>query len=234
MLNGYVSGGAEGVKTTMEDSRPYLPAAGYNWLLPLYDPIVKLLGGEQARKALLEQAALRPGQRALDIGCGTGTLVTLIKRLHPNVEVCGLDPDPKALARARRKAERASVTIRLDPGFADDLPYPDASFDKVFSSFMFHHLQQDEKGKALREVRRVLRPGGSLHLLDFGGQESGAGGFLAHLLHSSHRLRDNSEDRILSLMSRAGFADAKKVSQGSMLFALMRINYYKASVPTPS
>jgi ubiquinone/menaquinone biosynthesis C-methylase UbiE len=157
-----------------EPRRVYVPAAGHHWFLPLYDPLVKLLGGDQAMRALLDQAAIRPGHRVLDIGCGTGSLVTLIKRLHPDVDVVGLDPDPKALARGKRKAERAAVSIQLDQGFSDELPYPEASFDRVFSSFMFHHLQPDEKEKTLREVRRVLKPGGSLHLLDFGGPEASA------------------------------------------------------------
>jgi trans-aconitate methyltransferase len=86
-----------------ETGRTYLPAAGYHWSLALYDPIVKLLGGDAARAMLVEQAALRPGHRALDIGCGTGSLLVLIKDKYPNVEVVGLDPDPRALARARRK-----------------------------------------------------------------------------------------------------------------------------------
>ena len=123
-----------------ETHKTYLPAAGHDWLLPLYDPIVKLLGGEAARRALLDQACIRPGQRVLDIGCGTGSLVVLIKRLHPDVDVVGLDPDPKALARGRRKAARTSVSVQFDQGFADELPYADASVDRVFSSFMFHHL----------------------------------------------------------------------------------------------
>src|SRR5919202_524804 len=189
----------------MESSRTFIPAAGHDWSLPLYDPLVKLLGGDAARRALLDQAALRPGHRVLDIGCGTGTLVTLIKRVHPDVGVVGLDPDPKALARARWKAQRAAVSVRLDRGFADELPYAEASFDRVFSSLMFHHLGSDEKEKTLREVRRVLRPGGLLSLLDFGGPEAGAGGFLSRLVHSSRHLRVNSEGRILALMSRAGF-----------------------------
>jgi SAM-dependent methyltransferase len=157
----------------------------------------------------------------------------LIKRLHPDVDVVGLDPDPKALARAQRKTQRAAIDIHFDQGFADALPYPEASFDRVFSSFMFHHLQEDEKGKTLREVRRVLKPGGSLHLLDFGGSESGAGGFFAGWFHSSHGLRDNSEERILTLMRQAGFADPETVGHGAMLFGHMAYSYYHASVSAP-
>src|SRR6516165_12517193 len=150
--------------TMSETSRTYLPAAGRDWALPLYDPFVKLLGGDAARAALLEQAALRAGHRVLDIGCGTGTLAVLIKRRYPEVEVVGLDPDPKALARAARKAQRAALSIQLDQGFSDELPYPEGSFDRVFSSFMFHHVRADQREKTLHEAWRVLRPGGSLHL----------------------------------------------------------------------
>ena len=78
------------------------------------------------------------------LGCGTGTLAVLIKQLYPRVEVTGLDPDPKALARARRKAERADaksassrdlVTRSIIPRF----------LRSGFSSFMFHHLESDQK-----------------------------------------------------------------------------------------
>jgi ubiquinone/menaquinone biosynthesis C-methylase UbiE len=213
-----------------EARRTYLPAAGRDWFLPLYDPIVKLLGGDSARRALLDQAAIRPGHRVLDIGCGTGSLVVLIKRLHPEVHLVGIDPDPMALARGRRKAERAAVSIQFDQGFSDELPYREASFDRVFSTFMFHHLRPEEKERTLREVRRVLEPGGFFHMLDFGGPESGADGFLTRVLHSSHRLRDNGESRVLALMSQAGLADAKQVGHRAMLFG--RIVYYQASVVT--
>lgn len=213
--------------------RTYLPAAGHDWFLPLYDPIVQLLGVGRAREALLDQAALRPNDRVLDVGCGTGTLVVMIKRRHPDVDVVGLDPDPKALARGRRKAERAALSVQLDRGFSDELPYPRASFDRVFSSFMFHHLEPDGKEKTLREIRRVLKPGGSLHLLDFGGPESGADGFWARLLHSSHRLKDNAEGRILTLMNQAGLADPKKVGHRTMVFGRIATTRHRCPPSRP-
>src|SRR5215469_14426289 len=101
-----------------EVQRTFLPAAGRDWALPLYDPFVKLLGADAARRTLLQQADLRPGHRVLDIGCGTGTFVALIKRVHPEVSVAGLDPDPRALARAKKKAARAGVSIQFDQGFS--------------------------------------------------------------------------------------------------------------------
>jgi ubiquinone/menaquinone biosynthesis C-methylase UbiE len=153
-----------------EARRTYLPAAGHAWFLPFYDPLVRLLGGESARRGLLDRAELRSGHHVLDIGCGTGSLAVLTKR----------------------------------------------------------HLEPGEKESTLCEVRRVLKPGGSLHMLDFGGSETSRHGFLGHLLHSSHRLKDNSESRILALMSQARFSDARKVGQQTMLF--WKIAYYQACV----
>jgi ubiquinone/menaquinone biosynthesis C-methylase UbiE len=209
--------------------RTYLPAAGHDFFLPLYDGVAKLLGADRARQKLLDEASLQPGQKVLDIGSGTGTFAVLMKQRHPAVEVIGLDPDPKALARARRKAERARVSIRFDQGFADALAYPAASFDVVFSSFMFHHLEADNREKTLREVRRVLRPGGIFYLLDFEASDSGYG---LRLFHSSERLRDNSENRILTLLDLAGFRDADKIGTQSVLLGFGCAGYYRASSPS--
>jgi len=208
--------------------RAYLPAAGHDIFLPFYDPFVKLLGGDKARRMLLDQAAIQPGHRVLDIGCGTGTMVLLIKQLYPQAQVIGIDPDPKALARANRKVQRARVPAQLDQGFADALPYPDAIFDRVLSTFMFHHLPAEQKLRALRETKRVLKPGGSFHLLDFT-NASHNHGVLAGWLHSNQVLSDNSEERILALMNEAGFSDARVVSHGTMFFLRMRTAYYRAS-----
>src|SRR5216683_4871144 len=139
--------------------RSYLPAMGKRWLLPLYDPLLKLLGVDKSKRRLIEQATIQNGFRVLDIGCGTGSLAVLIKRMHPEVEVIGVDPDPAALSVSKPKANRAGLSIEFDRGFADHMPYADASFDRVFSSFMFHHLAADEKSATLAEIRRVLKSG---------------------------------------------------------------------------
>ena len=214
-----------------ETQRIYLPAAGHDWLSPLYDPLVKLLGGDSAHRQLVYQTGIQPGHRVLEIGCGTGNLAILAKRLHPGAEVIGLDPDPKALTRARRKAERDALSIQFDRGFSDALPYPAGSFDRVLSAFMFHHLlNPEEKTKTLLEARRVLVLGGSLHLLDFGGTTGRSQGYLERFLHRTERLRDNAGDRVVALMREAGFEEPAKVAHRVMTI-FGRVTYYRTASP---
>jgi ubiquinone/menaquinone biosynthesis C-methylase UbiE len=209
---------------TKGHEKGYLPGMGHDRLLPLYDPLHRLLGLDKLHRPLVDQAAVRPGHRVLEIGCGTGNLALLVKRLHPDAEVVGLDPDPKALARAGRKAGRKDLPVRLDRGFAEDLPYPDASFDRVLSAFMFHHLAPAEKKEALREVRRVLTPGGSLQLLDIGEAKA------SHRSHRNHGLHGGSGKLIVALMREAGFADPVEVEH-RVKKGLGRVAYYSATVP---
>jgi ubiquinone/menaquinone biosynthesis C-methylase UbiE len=206
--------------------RSYLPAAGVDLFLPLYDPLVKLLGADRARKKLFDQASVQPHHRVLDIGCGTGTFAVAIKRSLPTLGVVGLDPDPKALGRSRRKADRAGLTIRFDQGFANSLPYADGSFDRVFSSLMFHHLPHDSKLASLREVRRVLKPGGSLHLLDFEQEGPHGHNALARWLHSNEHMQDNRRELILDWMREAGLVAPRVVDSDRPIFG--RIVYFVA------
>lgn len=216
--------------STGPPSRPYLPAAGHDWALPLYDPIVRLMGLGPTRQRLIEQAHIRPGDRVLEIGCGTGSVVALAKRLYPQAEIVGLDPDPKALAQARAKSARAGLPIQFDQAFSDALPYPDASFDRILSSFMFHHLPKEAKTKTLTEARRVLRPGGSFHLVDFAPSRAGARGFLMRVFHPDEALKDSEEDRMIARLREAGFAQATRVTRQGLVFGFAQIIYYSADV----
>lgn len=207
--------------------RHYLPGMGLDWLLPLYDPFTRWIGVGEAHQKLAEQADLEAAHRVLEIGCGTGNLALLVKRTRPELEVVGLDPDPKALARARRKANRAGLSLGLDRGFADELPYPDASFDRVLSALMFHHLEEDQRPATLREVVRVLRPGGSLHLVDFGGgSPERVHGLTSRIERRSHALQDNWGDRIPTLMREAGLSEPAEV--GHLVKRIGRLTYYRA------
>lgn len=219
-------------KALMPDStgRSYVPAAGKHWRLPFYDLMAKLMGADAARALFVEQVGCRAGERVLEIGCGTGSLLLLVKKAQPGTDVVGLDPDPAALAIARRKAERASVSMQLDQGFADALPYPDASFDRVLSSFMFHHLSREVKECTLREVRRVLRAGGRFHMVDFApSAASGKRGLAAHFIHADRHLRDNAEDRVLSMLRDAGLADAQLLARRPS--PIGAVAYYQAAAP---
>jgi ubiquinone/menaquinone biosynthesis C-methylase UbiE len=212
--------------------KSYLPASGKDWLLPLYDPFTKVLGVEASHRELIKQAGINSGQRVLEIGCGTGNLANIVKRLNPASQVIGIDPDPKALARARRKAQRRDAAIQFDQGFAEQLPYPDASFDRVLSAFMLHHVRPDAKLLSLREAFRVLKAGGSLHLVDFDeGQRlfSGLHGFLASIIHSRHGA--SSRHTVLGLMQHAGFVDSREVADQTVV--LGRITYYQGVRPPP-
>jgi ubiquinone/menaquinone biosynthesis methyltransferase len=116
----------------------------------------------RARRAL----AVQPGQHVLDVGCGTGSVTRLLARdAGPTGMVVGLDPSPGMLKAARRVApEPGAAPIRWVEGYGESLPFPDASFDRVTAQFSLRNMADWRRG--LAEMRRVLRPGGRLVLLD--------------------------------------------------------------------
>jgi SAM-dependent methyltransferase len=189
-----------------------IPHDGDVPLLSFYDRFMKLLGADEARRALVQSAAIGPGARILDVGCGTGTLLATILRARRDAELAGIDPDPKALAHARRKAQRAGGAVRLDRGEATKLPYPDGAFDRVFSSLVLHYLPTGDKKRALREIARVLAPDGSLHLLDYAGLSAGRG-LVPRLFRFEPLLADNDEARVLELMREAGLREPHVVER---------------------
>ena len=192
----------------------YLPALKYRWLTPFYDPVLRRLFREDVMKArLVEQVALRPGQRVLDLGCGTGTLTVLLKRTQPEARVVGLDGDPQVLEIARRKAAEAGVEVAWDQGMAYALPYPDGSFDTVVTSLMLHHLTHGSKIRALREVHRVLRPGGSFHVADFGPPRNAIMRSLAKVSELLEETADGVEGRLPGMFQAAGLQGVEETAR---------------------
>lgn len=203
----------------------YVPAMGVDWLIRLYDPLCRWILGERAvKQRLVELADLRPGQRALDVGCGTGTLALMLAEAQPEAEIVGLDGDPRALAIARGKPCPGGK-VSFDEGMSFALPYPDASFDRATSSLMLHHLTTANRERTLREIARVLRPGGGLAVLDFGVPGGGWGGFVAKLLHRDSDIADNLEGRLPEMIRAAGFDGGDEVGRHGTVFG--SLSYYR-------
>jgi len=175
---------------------------------------------------VLLQADIQAGDRVLDLGCGTGTLATMVKHSHPSAEVFGLDADAETLKLARGKMARASLEVQLDQGYASALPYAPASFDRVLSSLFFHHLSDKVKGQAMLEVRRVLRPGGEFHIADWGKPTSSAmrlAFFGIQMLDGFATTRASVMGLLPELLSLAGFEGVEVTRNYSTLFGTLSL-----------
>ena len=189
--------------TERTSHRHFVPCMGGSALTPFYDLVHRLSGLGRVHAEMIRMADLRPGQQVLDIGCGTGNLLLALGQEYPEVDLVGLDPDHRALARAGRKAHRAGVAVSWRQGFAEELPYPDGAVDRVFSSLMLHHLQ-DDKDALLAEVRRVLRPSGVFVLADIDGHGALDGhGLLRRRMAHNPLIHDNAG--MVERIAAAGF-----------------------------
>jgi ubiquinone/menaquinone biosynthesis C-methylase UbiE len=211
----------------MDKPDRYIPALGFGWLTSLYDPVVRWTTREETFKSeLLRQADLRPGDQVLDVGCGTGTLAIAAARLKPAAHVTGLDGDQKILAIANRKAARAGVPIELQHAMSDAMPFPDARFSVVLSSLFFHHLTSETKRDTLGEIARVLRPGGRLHVADWGAPQNPAMrmAFQAiRLLDGYETTADAVAGRLPALIAEAGFARVRHTRNFATVFGTMAL-----------
>ncbi len=138
-----------------------------------YDLTNRVLSGLRDRawrRALVRAAAPRPGERVLDVGTGTGDLLLEFQRREPSLRLWGLDLSRGMLAVAQTKLaalkpERLNETVALVEGDALRLPFPSSAFDVVAIAFGLRNLPHPLQG--LREMARVLRPGGRLLVLEF-------------------------------------------------------------------
>jgi ubiquinone/menaquinone biosynthesis C-methylase UbiE len=211
---------------------PFVPALGSDWLTPFYDAVAWLLGDRTMKRRLITQARIAPGHDVLDLGCGTGTLALLIKEMHPEANVSGVDIDPRILTIARRKIAAVGVDIRIVQGSATVPPLPPASFDRVLSTLVLHHLTTSQKRAALAAVCRLLRPGGELHVADWGKPQNA----LMRLAALSFRISDSADTtganlrgELPGLIAGVGFSDVSEIEHRMTPFGTLTYLRARAS-----
>jgi ubiquinone/menaquinone biosynthesis C-methylase UbiE len=213
----------QGISNEVEitDHKPHFksPAVTKGYLIrwgKFYDTVVNLLTLGQTnrlRTMTIDQAMLKPGERLLDVGCGTGGVtIPAKKRIGENGPVYGIDPSPEMIEVASKKAERAGLDIDFRIGVIESLPYADGSFDVVTSSLMMHHLPYEVQQKGLAEIYRVLRPGGRILIADAMKPKNFFMKRLFKLLAQHHGLKFDVEDLPATLKS-AGFTQAIQLNE---------------------
>lgn len=144
----------------------FLPAAHWSFLTPYYEALARPFA-HRIWKRITDEVVQRAPHSAViaDLGCGPGTVLRLISMRRPDLRLHGIDIDPEIINIAQKKNEHGSMTYDVAP--ITDLPFADASVDIVLSSLVFHHLTAETQRVAMKEIRRVLKPGGTFLLCDF-------------------------------------------------------------------
>ena len=174
-----------------------------------YDLTVQLLTLGQSKKLrawTIDAAQIRAGESVLDVGCGTGVLTRLAKRAAGETgSVFGIDASPEMIevARANATDEKLNIEFRLEP--IEQLSFADNSFDVVLSSLMMHHLPDNLKRAGLREIYRVLKPGGRVVIVDLKSPDSGLERFISHVMAHGGMMRGVQD--LPALLQEFGFVN---------------------------
>lgn len=194
-----------------------------------YDVSVGLLFAGRRRRAyrtLLAAAQVQAGDRVLDVGAGPGYFARILaEAVGPGGSVVGIDAAPEMTGYANRKAAHLS-NCRFQPGTAESLAFPDAAFDVVVSCLVLHHLPEQARLQAVREMKRVLRPGGKVLLAEFQIPERGLWRRLALL--TGHQEMERRVPPLEPLITAAGF---QELSSGQAPPWLSYTRATKASLP---
>lgn len=175
-----------------------------NWAAPFYDVYCGAVGlGQGFRARTLQAAVIRPGEKILDVGCGTGVLTRLACEAAGTA--LGIDPAADMIRVAKENARRFGSRAEFKIAAIEQLPFGSAHFDVVLSSLMLHHLPPDLKQQGLREVYRVLKPGGRFVVVDFYRPANPLWWLVAWPFLLMHTTADNFRGTLPDYFREAGF-----------------------------
>lgn len=205
----------------------YVPAARWRVFTRLYDPVLALtmrerqLRGEMMRRV---EADLPAQGTLVDIGCGTGTFALALGKRRPDARLVGIDGDEEVLALARSKP--GASRIRWQKGLAQGLPMPSGSADVATTSLVLHHLLPEDKRKALAEAKRILKPGGHLHVADWGRPSdplmSGVF-FVSQAIDGFDRTADHRAGRLPAFIEAASFEAVERYGRFRTAFGVVEL-----------
>lgn len=211
----------------------FIPALGYDFLSEYYDLTIKITMPEKKFRAkLIDLLNPLSGESILEFGFGTAQNLILLKQRKPEALVQGVDIDPKIKSIAEYKLRKHNVEVPLHLYDGKTLPFVNNSFDKVFSSLVFHQLDAETKLLCLKELHRVLKPNGTLIIGDWGEAKSKWMRFsfyAVQLLDGFKTTNDNVNGLMPQFISDAGFEQVSEVD-----FINTKIgtySYYTATKP---
>ena len=208
----------------------FIPALGYDFLSDYYDLAIKLTMPEKKfRNRLIDFVDPKENEKILEFGFGTAQNIIILKQRFPNCNLLGVDIDPKIKSIAEYKLNKAGIQVPLYLYDGNKLPFEDDSFDKVYSSLVFHQLDMISKLKCLLEINRILKPNGELIIGDWGKAKTKwmrLSFYLVQLLDGFKTTTDNVNGLMTKYITDAGFKNVEEISYINT--SIGTYSYYKA------
>jgi len=208
----------------------FIPALGYDFLSDYYDLAIKLTMPEKKfRNKLFDYINPKENEKILEFGFGTGQNIIILKQRFPESDVQGVDIDPKIKSIAEYKLNKTGIEAPLFLYDGNKLPFEDNSFDKVYSSLVFHQLDMITKLKCLLEINRILKPNGELVIGDWGKAKTKWMRFsfyIVQLLDGFKTTNDNVNGLMIKYITDGGFKNVKEIDYINT--SIGTYSYYKA------
>lgn len=201
-----------------------IPAFSFESVRISCAPLVTWVMREAAvASRLAEQGGVEKGQRVLDLGCGAASLAILIKKAQPGAEVIGIDGDKKVLEIAEARMRKQHAVIPLFDAMAFDIPCRDNYFDRVFSSMLFHYHPTKDKIRTAKEIWRILKPGGELHVADLGRPHTTLMALIARITRKVEGVEDNIQGLLPHILYAANFENIEPTTDLMTIFGTVSL-----------